>query len=429
MAGCIVNPVIYLRKASDDSLDTSGTIDSYTSGASSVRQKLYKSDGLEHPFSNPMAGQYELGPIAAYGNTAITYRLVLIDSDGTTLSTTDSIIGIRDPRKLTSTLDIGSYAIVSPAGQDVILAPSGGANLNLNGVYWPRVAPETGTILTATSATNTVWAGSPGLEVSQDSSPQLYANLDSNGFHINFRDGDDIIDSNGNKQISFTRTALAVNYITIVNAATDNNPSITVSGDDTNIDLKVAATGYVKISGLYYPNQPGPEGYFLRTDGAGYLTFSGVAVFQQRATTSIDVNNSVTSEWTNTAITPDIAHGDEIASITFTPRQSNSKLRITAHVHLIWSGTNSNGIIALFNTASSDALSASIGRPDGNTKVGLLELEHIEDSGSTSARTYSIRAGADNLSVNPHFNSTDASSADFGGKMRTYFEIEEFMPI
>lgn len=69
-----------------------------------------------------------------------------------------------------------------------------------------------------------------------------------------FADAGFIADANGNEEIIFTTTASAVNEITLANAATGNAPSITASGGDTNIDLKIGAkgTGEVKHTTATY---------------------------------------------------------------------------------------------------------------------------------------------------------------------------------
>jgi len=60
--------------------------------------------------------------------------------------------------------------------------------------------------------------------------------------------GTSILDTNGNELALLTATGSAVNEVTLANGATGNNPSITASGDDSNIgiDLKTKGTGVVK---------------------------------------------------------------------------------------------------------------------------------------------------------------------------------------
>jgi len=59
--------------------------------------------------------------------------------------------------------------------------------------------------------------------------------------------GTAIADKDGNEIIKTPATASAVNEITITNAATGNNPSITATGDNTNIDLEIGGKGTGKL--------------------------------------------------------------------------------------------------------------------------------------------------------------------------------------
>lgn len=61
----------------------------------------------------------------------------------------------------------------------------------------------------------------------------------------------EINDANGNELVKFTATGSAVNEVTIANAATGNPPSISATGGDTNIDLKLLSkgTGVLTVTG------------------------------------------------------------------------------------------------------------------------------------------------------------------------------------
>lgn len=60
-----------------------------------------------------------------------------------------------------------------------------------------------------------------------------------------------LTDDNANEWIKQTSTASAVNEITVANAATGTGPTISATGDDTNIDLNLTAkgTGQIKYAG------------------------------------------------------------------------------------------------------------------------------------------------------------------------------------
>ena len=85
-----------------------------------------------------------------------------------------------------------------------------------------------------------------------DTSPQLGGDLDTNSFNIAFDDAHGINDENGNEQIIFQTTSSAVNQFDITNAATGNNPSISATGDDSNISINLVpkGTGEVQANGV-----------------------------------------------------------------------------------------------------------------------------------------------------------------------------------
>ena len=94
-----------------------------------------------------------------------------------------------------------------------------------------------------------------GGDVVDDTSPQLGGNLDTNDFNISFDDAHGITDENGNEQIIFQTTSSAVNQIDVTNAATGNAPSITATGGDSNVTLKVGpkGTGFLEVLGATNP--------------------------------------------------------------------------------------------------------------------------------------------------------------------------------
>ena len=86
-------------------------------------------------------------------------------------------------------------------------------------------------------------------DVVDDTSPQLGGNLDTNSHNILIDDAHFIADENSNEQIIFQTTSSAVNQFDITNAATGNAPSISATGDDSNIDIALIpkGTGETKV--------------------------------------------------------------------------------------------------------------------------------------------------------------------------------------
>ena len=72
-----------------------------------------------------------------------------------------------------------------------------------------------------------------------------------NAGDISQTDTSSITDDSSNELIKFSKTASAVNEVTVKNAATGNAPQVQATGDDTNIDLNLVpkGTGEVTKSG------------------------------------------------------------------------------------------------------------------------------------------------------------------------------------
>jgi hypothetical protein len=94
--------------------------------------------------------------------------------------------------------------------------------------------------------------------VVDDTSPQLGGDLDTNTFDIQFDDAKGIRDDSDNEQLIFQKTASAVNYFEMTNAATGSNVGFSANGSDSNvgIDFSVKGTGYFKFNdAAYNPEQ------------------------------------------------------------------------------------------------------------------------------------------------------------------------------
>lgn len=84
--------------------------------------------------------------------------------------------------------------------------------------------------------------------------------------------GTSINDTNGNEVVKTPATASAVNEVTITNAATGNAPQVSATGDDTNIDLKLAAKGTGKVAPQSSVNFGAKTAYFTETDNGNSST-------------------------------------------------------------------------------------------------------------------------------------------------------------
>jgi hypothetical protein len=97
--------------------------------------------------------------------------------------------------------------------------------------------------------------------------------------------GTSILDTNGNELFKLTATSSAVNEITYNNAATGNKPTLTASGDDTNIGVSIQpkGSGTVTIDALTFPAGDGTSGQALVTNGSGTLSFDTAGITTGKA--------------------------------------------------------------------------------------------------------------------------------------------------
>jgi len=103
--------------------------------------------------------------------------------------------------------------------------------------------------------------------------------------------GTSILDTNGNELFKLTATSSAVNEITYANAATGNKPTLTASGDDTNIGVSIQpkGSGTITLDNLTFPAADGSANQILTTDGSGVLSFvdnSGGTAWQSSVKTA-----------------------------------------------------------------------------------------------------------------------------------------------
>ena len=111
-----------------------------------------------------------------------------------------------------------------------------------------------------------------GFEITSNAATQTLTNKTLTSPKI----GTSILDTNGNELFNVTATSSAVNQITYANAATGNGPTLTASGDDTNIDISILpkGSGQVIIDNLTFPAADGTADQILVTDGSGNLSFT-----------------------------------------------------------------------------------------------------------------------------------------------------------
>jgi hypothetical protein len=196
--------------------------------------------------------------IAGYQTVALnaTTGATLTFSNGALSNGKNAVI------ELTGTIT-GNVTVIVPDGIEKTYLVKN----NTTGAYTVQIKTTSGTgptFATTDKGIKLVYADGTNVndsnlqKLSSDYAPTLSANLSTNAYNIQVQNATAIIDNNSNEQIKFTTTASASNEITIANAATGNNPTISATGDDTNIGLtltpkgigRITANGNAKIFGV-----------------------------------------------------------------------------------------------------------------------------------------------------------------------------------
>jgi hypothetical protein len=121
-------------------------------------------------------------------------------------------------------------------------------------------------------------------------------------------------DTNGNELLKVTATASAVNELTLANAATGNGPTLSATGDDTNIDINITpkGTGEVNVTNIDVISGKVPFGVVT---GRAYASFSDVTD-QTGSTTAATAVKFGTTEVTGAGITM-VTDGSNLTQLTF----------------------------------------------------------------------------------------------------------------
>jgi hypothetical protein len=189
----------------------------------------------------------------------------------------------------------------------------------------------------------------------------------------------------------------AVSTVTL-NAASASITTIGISvlNSLTSVSSSVGSFGILKSSGLIVQ--------VVRDTEAGYLDNQ----------TDLPCDNTI----------PQNTEGDEILSVTITPKNSTSILRITFDGIV---GVSTAGLVgaALFVDSTAAALNATSVRVPSTAGTTPIRLVHTVSAASTSARTYKIRLGPDASSPVSAFLNGDNTGRLMGGVSVARLEVEE----
>lgn len=119
---------------------------------------------------------------------------------------------------------------------------------------------------------------------------------------------------------------------------------------------------------------------------------------------------------------PQNTEGTELLTVSITPTNAASKLRIRGHLPFAMNGT-STAVGALFRDSGADAIGATFKTNSFINLASLMTFDKEVAAGSTSATTFKLRAGVLSGAFTLYVNG--ASSRLGGGVVETSLTIEE----
>lgn len=125
------------------------------------------------------------------------------------------------------------------------------------------------------------------------------------------------------------------------------------------------------------------------------------------------------------ATIPQITEGDEYLSVAITPKSANNYIEIDVTVQGSTNHNSAHDVAALFVAGTANALAAAAARAD-NTYSMVFQFSYRALAGSTSARTYSVRAGPGTAATFT-FNGQNGAAA-LGGVMMSSLVVREVAP-
>lgn len=137
-----------------------------------------------------------------------------------------------------------------------------------------------------------------------------------------------------------------------------------------------------------------------------------------------------TTDSTTTAIPqddtiPQNTEGKQAFSQSYTPADASNKIRVHGVLYLAGSTTQKQAVVGVFKDSGANALSVGAMEMADNGIIYAVPFEYQENAGSTSARDYKVRYGANSGTC--YLNSTAAGRL-FGGVLASTMIIEEYRP-
>ena len=229
--------------------------------------------------------------------------------------------------------------------------------------------------------------------------------------------GTSILDTNGLQLALLTATSSAVNEITLANAASGSNPTLTASGDDSNIGISLATKG----SGVIKAEDSGGTVSAVKIAGKETIWVPAQAMF---GTTT---NGADAQAVETTATRPELKVLDFDASTAeyaqFSIAMPKSWNLGTVTYQVFWSPSNTNTDDCIFglqglSCTEGDTADAVFGTAVEVTDAGIGTIEDVQMSPVSGAVTIAGSPADDDYTFFQLYRDAADGSDDFTGDAR-----------
>ena len=220
--------------------------------------------------------------------------------------------------------------------------------------------------------------------------------------------GTSILDTNGNQLALLTATSSAVNEITLANAATGGNPTLTATGDDSNIGISFVTKG----TGVIKAEDGGGTVSAVKIAGKETMWIPASAMYG--ATT----NGAAAAQAETTATRPDMkvldfdASTKEYAQFSVAFPKSWNAGTVTYQVYWTPASTNTGNCIFGLQGVScgdSDTIDVAYGTAVEVTDAGIGTVEDQQITSESSAVTITAAAAGEQTYFQLYRDAADGS--------------------
>ena len=229
--------------------------------------------------------------------------------------------------------------------------------------------------------------------------------------------GTSILDTNGNQLALLTATSSAVNEVTLANAATGNNPTITASGDDSNIGIALKTKG----SGVIQAEDGGGTVAAVKIAGKETIWIPAQAMY------GTETNGADPQQVETTATRPDLKVLDFDASTAeyaqFAIAMPKSWNLGTVTYQVFWTPGNTNTGNCIFglqgvSCTEGDTADVAFGTAVEVTDAGIGTVEDVQMTAESGAVTIAGSPADDDQTFFQLYRDAADGSDTFSGDAR-----------